>query len=198
MDTRRLTFLFSIIILLSGICPNLLCWAEGVIVYTYRSTTYMIHPNDTVPAPTRIAEEGISTPSPDGRFLAAVDGDPDRRNVLHIRDLRTGKKIRSIILQVHSYVDISWSPDGRWIVYAGSQQKIRGGRDVEHRNFSNFTGWTTETEVTTPNWRKTDRFRLGTRCAIRVLQSHFNGQASGDLGVECQWSGKSQETFAIP
>ena len=135
MKTHRLTFLFSVIILLLGICPNLLCWAEGVIVYTYRSTTYMIRPNDTVPTPTRIAEEGISTPSPDGRFLAAVDSDPDRRNVLHIRDLRTGKKIRSIILQVHSYVDISWSPDGRWIVYAGSQQKIRGGRDVDTEIF---------------------------------------------------------------
>ena len=135
MDTRRLTFLFSLIILLLSICPNLPCWAEGIIVYAYRGTTYTIHPNDTVPAPTRIAEEGISTPSPDGRFLAAVDGDPDRRNVLHIRDLRTGKKIRSIILQVHSYVDISWSPDGRWIVYAGSQQKIRGGRDVDTEIF---------------------------------------------------------------
>ncbi len=135
MNTYRLTFLFSVIMLLSGVCPNLLCWAEGMIVYSYRSTTYMIRPNDTVPTPTRIADEGISTPSPDGRFLAAVDGDPDRRNVLHIRDLRTGKRIRSIILQVHSYVDISWSPDGRWIVYAGSPQRIRGGRDVNTEIF---------------------------------------------------------------
>ncbi len=102
MNTHRLIFLFSVIILLSGICPNLLCWAEGMIVYAYRGTTYMIHPNDTVPTPTHITEEGISTPSPDGRFLAAVDSDPDRRNLLHIRDLHTGKKIRSIILQVHS------------------------------------------------------------------------------------------------
>ena len=135
MNTHRLTFPFSVIILLLGIFPNLLCWAEGVIVYSYRSTTYMIRPNDTVPTPIRIAKEGIATPSPDGRFLAAVDGDPDRRNVLHIRDLRTGRKIRSIILQVHSYVDISWSPDGRWIVYAGSPQRIRGGRDVDTEIF---------------------------------------------------------------
>ena len=135
MNTRRLTFLFSVIILLLGICPNLPCWAEGPIVYAYRGITYMIRPNDTVPIPTRIAEESISTPSPDGRFLASVDRDPDRRNVLHIRDLRTGKKIRSIILQVHSYVDISWSPDGRWIVYAGSSQRIRGGRDLDTEIF---------------------------------------------------------------
>ena len=132
MNTCRLVLLFSLIILLS-FCTGLFCWAEGVIVYAYRSTTYMMRPNDTIP--TRIAEEGISTPSPDGRFLAAVDSDPDRRNVLHIRDLRTGKKIRSIILQVHSYVDISWSPDGRWIVYAGSPQRIRGGRGVDTEIF---------------------------------------------------------------
>ena len=132
MNTRRLILLFLLIILF-GFCPNLFSWAEGVIVYAYRSTTYMMRPNDTIP--TRIAEEGISTPSPDGRFLAAVDSDPDRRNVLHIRDLRTGKKIRSIILQVHSYVDISWAPDGRWIVYAGSPQRIRGGRGVDTEIF---------------------------------------------------------------
>ena len=135
MNTPRLIFLFSVIILLSCICPNPLCWAEGMIVYAYRGITYTIHPNDTVPTPTPISEEGISTPSPDGRFLAAVNRDPDRRNILHIRDLRTGKKIRSIILQVHSYVDISWSPDGRWIVYAGSPQRIRGGRDLDTEIF---------------------------------------------------------------
>ena len=127
MHTRHLTFLFSLIILLN-VCTGLFCWAEGLIVYAYRGTTYMMHPNDTIP--TRITEEGISTPSPDGRFLAAVDNDPDRRNLLHIRDLHTGKKIRSIILQVHSYVDISWSPDGRWIVYAGNIQRLRAGREL--------------------------------------------------------------------
>ncbi len=92
MNTHRLIFLFSVIILLLGICPDLICWAEGVIVFAYRGTTYMIHPNDTVPTLTRITEEGISTPSPDGRFLAAVDSDPDRRNLLHIRDLPLVRK----------------------------------------------------------------------------------------------------------
>ena len=134
MNTRRLGLLFSLLMLLN-FCTGLFCWAEGMIVYAYRGTTYIIHPNDTVPIPTRITEEGISTPSPDGRFLAAVDRDPDRRNILHIRDLHTGKKIRSILLQVHSYVDISWSPDGRWIVYAGSPQRIRGGRDLDTEIF---------------------------------------------------------------
>ena len=134
MNTHRLVLLFSLIMLLN-FCMGLFCWAEGMIVYAYRGTTYMIHPNDTVPTPMRITEEGISTPSPDGRFLAAVDHDPDRRNILHIRDLRTGKKIRSILLEVHSYVDISWSPDGRWIVYAGSPQRIRGGRDLDTEIF---------------------------------------------------------------
>ena len=132
MHTRYLTFLFTLIILLS-FCTGLFCWAEGVIVFAYRGITYMMHPNNTMP--TRITAEGISTPSPDGRFLAAVDGDPDRRNVLHIRDLRTGKKIRSLILQVHAYVDISWSPDGRWIVYAGNPERIRAGRGLETEIF---------------------------------------------------------------
>ena len=127
MNTRHLRLLFSLIILLD-FCTGLFCWAEGMIVYAYRGTTYMMGPNDTIP--TRITEEGISTPSPDGRFLAAVDSDPDRRNLLHIRDLHTGKKIRSIILQVHSYVDISWSPDGRWIVYAGNIERLRAGREL--------------------------------------------------------------------
>ena len=132
MNTRRLRLLFSLIILLN-FCTGLFCWAEGVIVYSYRGITYIMHPNDTIP--TRIAEEGISTPSPDGHFLAAVDSDPDRRNILHIRDLHTGKKIRSIILQVHSYVDISWSPDGRWIVYAGNIERLRAGRDLDTEIF---------------------------------------------------------------
>ena len=127
MYTRRLVLLLSLIILF-GFCSGLFCWAEGMIVYAHRGTTYMMRPNDTIP--TRITDEGISTPSPDGRFLAAVDRDPDRRNLLHIRDLHTGKKIRSIILQVHSYVDISWSPDGRWIVYAGNIERLRAGRDL--------------------------------------------------------------------
>ena len=127
MNTHRLVSLF-VLLILSVFCLHPFSWAEGMIVYAYRGTTYMMHPNDTIP--TRITEEGISTPSPDGRFLAAVDRDPDRRNLLHIRDLHTGKKIRSIMLQVHSYVDIAWSPDGHWIVYAGNIERLRAGRDL--------------------------------------------------------------------
>ena len=188
MDTRRLIFLFSVIILLLGICPNLPCWAEGVIVYAHRGITYMIHPNDTVPTPTRLTEEGISTPSPDGQFLAAVDSDPDRRNILHIRDLHTGKKIRSIILQVHSYVDISWSPDGRWIVYAGSPQRLRGGRDLDteiflispdgrqKRKLRHPIGerpigfvWAPDAQSVFYNLASTDRLQ-------EIWESHVNGQ----------------------
>ena len=127
MNTHRLVSLF-VLLILSVFWLHSFSWAEGRIVYAYRGTTYMMHPNDTIP--TRITEEGISTPSPDGRLLAAIDRDPDRRNLLHIRDLHTGKKIRSIILPVHSYVDISWSPDGRWIVYAGNIERLRAGRDL--------------------------------------------------------------------
>ena len=132
MCTYRLAFLPSIIILL-GLCLPLLSWSQGIIVFTYRGDAYMMRPGDA--EPTRIAEEHISIPSPDGRYLAAIDTDPDRRNVLHIRDLHTGRKIRSLTLQVHSYVDISWSPDGRWIVYAGNIQKLRAGRDLDTEIF---------------------------------------------------------------
>ena len=132
MYMRRLILLFSTVILF-GFCFPLLSWSQGIIVFSYRGSTYRMRPNDTEPM--LIAEEGFSAPSPDGRFLAATDSDPDRRDILHIRDLHTGRRIRSVRLQVHSYVDISWSPDGRWIVYAGNPEKIRGGRELDTEIF---------------------------------------------------------------
>ena len=69
MNTRRLGLLLSFIILLN-FWTSLFSWAEGIIVFSYRRATYMMGPNDTIP--TRIAEEGISTPSPDGHFLAPI------------------------------------------------------------------------------------------------------------------------------
>lgn len=132
MHTRQLTFLFSSVILsIFCLCP--FSWSQEIIVFAYRGETYVMRPNDT--EPTRITEGDLFTPSSDGSFLAVIDSDPDRRNVLHIWDLQTGKKIRSLILQVHSYGDISWSPDGRWIVYAGNLQKIRKGRGVDTEIF---------------------------------------------------------------
>lgn len=132
MNTRRLMPLFSLIILSVSYLYSL-SWAQGIIVFSYPEGTFVMRPDDT--EPTRIVEEYISTPSPDGLFLAAMDRDPDRRNVLYIQDLHTGKKIRTIILPVHSYVDISWSPDGRWIVYAGNIQRIRAGRELDTEIF---------------------------------------------------------------
>ena len=132
MNACRLVLLPSLIILL-GLYTNLFCWAQGVIVFSYRDDTYMMRPEDA--EPTRIAEDSFSTPSPNGLFLAATDSDPDKRNLLHIRDLYTGKKIRSLTLQVHSYVDVSWSPDGHWIVYAGNIQRIRAGRELDTEIF---------------------------------------------------------------
>lgn len=132
MATRQLTFLFlSVILFIFSLCP--FSWSQEIIVFAYRGATYMARPDDT--EPTRIAEGSFSTPSPDGSLLAVTDSDPDRRNVLHIWDLQTGKKVRSVILQAHSYADISWSPDGRWIVYAGNLQKIRKGRGVDTEIF---------------------------------------------------------------
>lgn len=97
MYTRRLIFLLLPIILF-GFCLPLLSWSQGIIVFSYRGSTYRMRPNDVEPM--RITEEGFSAPSPDGRFLAATDSDPDRRDILHIRDLHTGKRIRSFRLTV--------------------------------------------------------------------------------------------------
>ena len=132
MNTRRLALLISLL-MLSVFYLHPFSWAQGMIVFSYSGGTYMMRSGDT--EPTLIAEEYTSTPSPDGHFLATIDRDPDRRNVLHIRDLHTGKKIRSLTLQVHSYKDISWSPDGRWIAYTGNIQKIRAGRELDTEIF---------------------------------------------------------------
>ena len=128
----HLPLLFFLIILL-GICPNLFCWAEGMIVFSHRGDTYMMRPDDA--EPTLIAEKGISAPSPDGRYLAILDTDLERRNILHIQHLHTGGRIRSFKLQVHAFHDISWSPDGRWIVYAGNRFGIRNGHEEDRELF---------------------------------------------------------------
>ena len=118
----HLPLLFSLIILLS-FCTNLFSWAQGIIIFSYRDATYMMRPNDV--EPTLITQAGFSAPSPDGRFLGAIDA--ERHDVLHILNLHTSRKIRSLTLQVHSFVDISWSPDGRWLVYAGNPLGIERG-----------------------------------------------------------------------
>ena len=49
----------------------------------------MMRPDDA--EPTLIAEKGISAPSPDGRYLAILDTDIERRNILHIQHLPVGE-----------------------------------------------------------------------------------------------------------
>ena len=114
--------LFSLIFLLS-FCANPFSWAQGIIVFSHGGATYTMRPNDV--EPTQIAEASFSAPSPDGRFLAVTDA--DRRNTLHILDLHTRRRIRSLTLQVPAFVDISWSPNGRWIAYAGNPLGIEKG-----------------------------------------------------------------------
>ena len=132
MHTRRLVLLFSLIILF-GFCSGMFGWAEGIIVFSYGRGTYMMRPHDA--EPTLIAERGISTPSPDGRYLAILDADFERRNILYIQDLHTGRRIRSFKLEVYAFHSISWSPDGRWIVYAGNRFGIRNGHEADREIF---------------------------------------------------------------
>ncbi|MDE0484089.1 MAG: hypothetical protein OXI67_16040 [Candidatus Poribacteria bacterium] len=126
MYTRNKTLLLSVIIL-SVFCINLVCWGRGLIVFSLGGDDYMMRPNDT--EPTLIGPFGWSAPSPDGRFFAEIAPVPDHRDSLYIRHLHTGKKIRSLKLKVQAMTDISWSPDGRWIAYAGNALgPIRGHR----------------------------------------------------------------------
>lgn len=127
MHIRNKTLLLSVIIL-SGFCINMICWGQGIIVFSLRGDAYMMRPEDA--EPTLISNElGWFTPSPDGRFFAETGTDPKRSDILYIRHLHTGKKIRSLKLKVQSMAGISWSPDGRWIAYAGNALgPIRGHR----------------------------------------------------------------------
>lgn len=127
MHTRNKTLLLSVIIL-SVFCINIVCWGQGIIVFSLRGDAYMVRPEDA--EPTLISNElGWFTPSPNGRFLADTGRDINEKNNLYIRHLHTGKKIRSLKLKVKSMTDISWSPDGRWIAYAGNALgPIRGHR----------------------------------------------------------------------
>ncbi len=123
MYTRNKTLLLSVIIL-SIFCINMVCWGQGLFVFSLRGDAYMMRPEDT--EPTLISNElGRFTPSPNGRFLADTGRDINEKNNLYIRHLHTGKKIRSLKLQAHNRFDICWSPDGRWIVYASTPVFIR-------------------------------------------------------------------------
>ena len=117
MYTKSKTLLLSVIIM-SVFCINMVCWGRGLIVFSLGGDAYMMRPNDT--EPTLIGRFGWSAPSPDGRFMADIASGPDHRDTLYIRHLYTGKKIRSLKLKVKSMTDISWSPNGRWIAYAGN------------------------------------------------------------------------------
>ena len=118
MYTRNKTLLLTVIIL-SVFCTNMVSWGQGIIVFSLRGDdTYMMRPDDVEPR--KISEMRTAGPSPDGRFLAEPDLNIERRDILYIRHLHTGKKIRSLKLKVQSMDDISWSPDGKWIAYAGN------------------------------------------------------------------------------
>ncbi len=117
MHTKNKTLLLSVIIL-SVFCVNMVCWGRGLIVFSFRGDAYMMCPDDVEPR--KISEFRSASPSPDGRFLAEFDIDIERTDILYIRHLHTGKKTRSLKLKVQSMAGISWSPDGRWIAYAGN------------------------------------------------------------------------------
>lgn len=119
MHTRNKTLLL-IVIILSVFCINMVCWGQGIIVFSLGGDAYMMRPDDA--KPTLIgALGGWTAPSPDGRYLADIeDGARDRSDILNILHLHTGKKIRSLKLKVQCMTILSWSPDGKWIAYAGN------------------------------------------------------------------------------
>lgn len=117
--------LLYIILLL--FCVNTICWGQGIIIFSMDNGVYYMCPDDV--KPTLIGDDiGWFSPSPDGHFIADTGRDPDRSDILYIRHLHNGKKTRSVKLNVNSHWYPSWSPDGRWIVYAGTEFEgiIRG------------------------------------------------------------------------
>ena len=60
-------------------------------------------------------------PSPDGKLLAHTD----RNQVLWMRELATGKEwevARSSEGNEWDYIDLSWSPDSRWIAFVDAME----------------------------------------------------------------------------
>ena len=132
MYTRNKTLILTVIIL-SVFCTNIVCWGQGIIVFSHRGDAYMMRPDDVEPR--KISEFRSASPSPDGRFLAEPDLNIERRDILYIRHLHTGKKIRSLKLKVQSMDDISWSPDGKWIAYAGNALGPIAGHRMDTKLF---------------------------------------------------------------
>ena len=67
--------------------------------------------------------------SSDGKYLAYISGrgpEPVRRNVLCIRDIKTGKE-REIISELKRFNYPRWSPDGRFISVEGEDKAGRKG-----------------------------------------------------------------------
>jgi len=133
MKKNKLGLLFAILLLF--LCVNTICWGQGIIVFSMDNGTYMMRPQDK--NPTLISDElgWSSTPSPDGRFIADSGINDNRSDILYIRHLHNGKKIRSVELKGNSIWSPSWSPDGRWLVYAGTDFEgiIRGDVHTEIR-----------------------------------------------------------------
>ncbi len=165
----------SLSIILLSFCVNTICWGQGLIVYSVGNEIYMMRPDDK--KPTLIFDElaGFS-PSPDGYFIADIGRNDNRLDILYIRHLHNGKKIRSVKLKVNSIWSPSWSPDGRWLVYAGTEFEgiIRGDVHSEihlvspdgnhHRKIHEQIGkrpvgfvWTSDSQSVYYNLAATDR-----------------------------------------
>ena len=121
-----------LVILLFTLCNVTICVGQGLILFYIRDSLYMMRPDGVDPV--KINETSNACPSPDARFLAILDPVLDHRDNLYIHHLISGKKIRTLKLKVHVKSDISWSPDGQWIVYAGNAL----GVVREHREDTNM------------------------------------------------------------
>lgn len=128
MQKNKHCLLLTILLLL--LCVNTLCWGKGIIIFSMGNGKYYMRPDDE--KPTLIGDDiGWFSPSPDGRFIADTGGNDNRSDILYIRHLHNGKKIRSVKLTVNTVFWFpSWSPDGRWIVYVGTDFEGRIIGDV--------------------------------------------------------------------
>lgn len=120
--SKRIRLTVILWALIGNLCITNACWAEESIIYYVRGdAVYTIRPNDTNPI--KLVEGDAARPSPDGRLLAIWR----QSQGIYILSIDSGRRIKRIAIKAPLFFDFAWSPDNRWIAYAG---EIEVGRQL--------------------------------------------------------------------